>query len=118
MGSISIIIISVLILLFVFFYVLMTAEKDDDDKECSRQEAKAYTFKPLYGGMMDNENEIKKYLAKLHITSQENVYKKKVIFLPSGREYHIPDMHKTMSPYVTTKIRGHDNTVCKGGEGK
>ena len=29
---------------------------------CSRQEAKAHTFKPLYGGIMGNENEKRYYI--------------------------------------------------------
>ena len=89
---------------------------------CSRQEAKAHTFKPLYGGMMGNENERKYYqsflkryrdIAKWHITLQETAYKTKIISLPSGREYYFPDVYKTTNKYgdirytKATKIKNY-----------
>jgi len=66
---------------------------------CSRQEAKAHTFKPLYGGMSGTENERKYYSAFLkkypdikiwHEKLQDDAIRRKVITLPSGRQYAFP----------------------------
>jgi len=66
---------------------------------CSRQEAKAHTFKPLYGGMSGTENERKYYSAflkkypdikKWHEKLQDDAIRRKVITLPSGRQYAFP----------------------------
>ena len=66
---------------------------------CSRQDAKAHTFKPLYGGMSGTENEKKYYSAFLkkypdikawHEKLQDDAVRRKVITLPSGRQYAFP----------------------------
>jgi len=66
---------------------------------CSRQEAKAHTFKPLYGGMSGTENEKKYYTAflkkypdikKWHEKLQDEAIRRKVITLPTGRQYAFP----------------------------
>jgi DNA polymerase I-like protein with 3'-5' exonuclease and polymerase domains len=65
----------------------------------SRQDAKAHTFKPLYGGVTGTENE-KKYYSKFlekykgikewHEKLQAEAIKYKRIKLPTGREYAFP----------------------------
>ena len=66
---------------------------------CSRQDAKAHTFKPLYGGMSGTENEKKYYSAFLkkypdikawHEKLQDDAVRRKVVTLPSGRQYAFP----------------------------
>ena len=66
---------------------------------CSRQNAKAHTFKPLYGGMSGTENEKKYYSAFLkkypdikawHEKLQDEAIRRKVVTLPSGRQYAFP----------------------------
>ena len=65
----------------------------------SRQEAKAHTFKPLYGGTFGTENEMRYYknflvkysgVEKWHRKLQESAVVEKKITLPSGREYSFP----------------------------
>jgi len=65
----------------------------------SRQEAKAHTFKPLYGGMSGTENEKKYYSAFLkkypdiknwHEKLQDEAIRRKVVTLPTGRQYAFP----------------------------
>jgi hypothetical protein len=65
----------------------------------SRQDAKAHTFKPLYGGMSGTEDEKRYYkafldkykdVAKWHETLQSNAIQYKKIKTPSGREYSFP----------------------------
>jgi len=65
----------------------------------SRQDAKAHTFKPLYGGMSGSDDEkryykafLEKYkdIAKWHETLQSNAIEFKKVKLPSGREYSFP----------------------------
>jgi DNA polymerase I-like protein with 3'-5' exonuclease and polymerase domains len=65
----------------------------------SRQEAKAHTFKPLYGGMSGTEDEkryykafLEKYkdIANWHENLQSNAIQYKKIKIPSGREYSFP----------------------------
>jgi len=65
----------------------------------SRQEAKAHTFKPLYGGMSGTEDEkryykafLEKYkdIAKWHENLQSSAIEFKKVKLPSGREYSFP----------------------------
>ena len=65
----------------------------------SRQDAKAHTFKPLYGGVTGTENEkkyysefLKKYkqIAQWHDKLQTEAIKYKVIKIPTGREYAFP----------------------------
>jgi len=65
----------------------------------SRQDAKAHTFKPLYGGMSGTEEEkkyysefLKKYkdIKHWHDVLQSNAIEFKIIKLPTGREYSFP----------------------------
>ena len=65
----------------------------------TRQEAKAHTFKPLYGGMSGTEDEkryykafLEKYkdIAKWHESLQSNAIQYKKVQTPSGREYAFP----------------------------
>jgi DNA polymerase I-like protein with 3'-5' exonuclease and polymerase domains len=65
----------------------------------TRQEAKAHTFKPLYGGMSGTEDERRYYkafldkykdVAKWHEDLQSNAIQYKKIKTPSGREYAFP----------------------------
>jgi len=65
----------------------------------SRQDAKAHTFKPLYGGMSGTEDEKRYYkafldkykdIAKWHETLQSSAIEFKKIKTPSGREYAFP----------------------------
>ena len=66
---------------------------------CSRQEEKAHTFKPLYGGMSGTDNEKKYYSAFLkkypgikdwHEKLQDEAIRYKVVTLPTGRQYSFP----------------------------
>lgn len=66
---------------------------------CSRQDAKAHTFKPLYGGVTGSESEkkyystfLKKYkqIAEWHDKLQTEAIKYKRVKLPTGREYSFP----------------------------
>lgn len=66
---------------------------------CSRQDAKAHTFKPLYGGVTGTEDEkryysafLKKYkqIAEWHDQLQNEAIKYKRVKLPTGREYAFP----------------------------
>ena len=65
----------------------------------SRQDAKAHTFKPLYGGMSGTEDEKRYYkafldkykdIAKWHEELQSTAIQYKKIKTPSGREYAFP----------------------------
>ncbi len=65
----------------------------------SRQDAKAHTFKPLYGGMSGTEDQKRYYkafldkykdIAKWHEDLQSNAIQYKKIKTPSGREYAFP----------------------------
>ena len=65
----------------------------------SRQDAKAHTFKPLYGGTTGTEEEKKYYrkfaekykgIAKWHEELQTEAIKLKRLKLPTGREYSFP----------------------------
>jgi len=65
----------------------------------SRQDAKAHTFKPLYGGMSGSDDEkryykafLEKYkdIAKWHEDLQSHAIEFKKVKLPSGREYSFP----------------------------
>ena len=65
----------------------------------SRQDAKAHTFKPLYGGVTGTEDEkryytkfLEKYsdIKKWHDELQTHSIKYKVVRIPSGREYAFP----------------------------
>jgi len=66
---------------------------------CSRQDAKAHTFKPLYGGISGTENEKRYYSAFLkkypdikvwHEKLQDEAIRYKVVTLPTGRQYAFP----------------------------
>ena len=66
---------------------------------CSRQEAKAHTFKPLYGGISGTDNEKRYYSAFLkkypgikdwHEKLQDEAIRYKVVTLPTGRQYSFP----------------------------
>jgi DNA polymerase I-like protein with 3'-5' exonuclease and polymerase domains len=65
----------------------------------SRQDAKAHTFKPLYGGTTGTDNEKRYYsafkekykdIAKWHEQLQTDAIKYKLVRLPNGREYAFP----------------------------
>lgn len=67
---------------------------------CSRQEAKAHTFKPLYGGVTGTADQQRYYRAfkekydgikKWHEQLQYDAVHKKQVTLPSGRAYAFPD---------------------------
>ena len=66
---------------------------------CSRQEAKAHTFKPLYGGVTGTDSQQRYYRAfkekyegvtAWHEQLQREAVNKRLITLPSGREYAFP----------------------------
>lgn len=66
---------------------------------CSRQEAKAHTFKPLYGGVSGTEDQKRYYAAfkdkysgvtDWHDDLQRDAVTKGFITLPSGRQYCFP----------------------------
>ena len=70
---------------------------------CSRQDAKAHTFKPLYGGMSGSENEKKYYSAFLkkypdikvwHEKLQNEAIRTKIVTLPTGRQYAFPKVER------------------------
>jgi DNA polymerase I-like protein with 3'-5' exonuclease and polymerase domains len=70
---------------------------------CSRQDAKAHTFKPLYGGMMGKKKEkeyyqkfLEKYedIAEWHKKLEDAAIKSKIVRLPSGREYYFPNIYR------------------------
>ena len=65
----------------------------------TRQDAKAHTFKPLYGGVLGTNREMSYYAAfrnkyqgvtEWHDKLQEEAVSTKKIVLPSGREYAFP----------------------------
>ena len=71
---------------------------------CSRQDAKAHTFKPLYGGVSGTEDQKRYYNAfkekynsvtKWHERLQKDAVTKKYIELPSGRQYAFPNARWT-----------------------
>ena len=66
---------------------------------CSRQEAKAHTFKPLYGGVTGTDAQQRYYRAfkekyegvtAWHEQLQREAVQKRLITLPSGRQYAFP----------------------------
>ena len=70
---------------------------------CSRQNAKAHTFKPLYGGMSGSEDEKRYYSAFLkkypdikawHEKLQNEAIRTKVVTLPTGRQYAFPKVER------------------------
>ena len=71
---------------------------------CTRQEAKAHTFKPLYGGTTGTEDQKRYYTAfkekyegvtQWHDDLQREAVEKRVITLPSGRQYAFPNARWT-----------------------
>jgi len=71
---------------------------------CTRQEAKAHTFKPLYGGTTGTEDQKRYYSAfkekyegvtQWHDELQREAVEKRVITLPSGRQYAFPNARWT-----------------------
>ena len=87
---------------------------------CSRQDAKAHTFKPLYGGMMGKKKEVeyyekflKKYkgIAKWHLDLQERAYKTSIVRLPSGREYYFPNVYKRPNRYTGEYIYSNSTNI-------
>jgi DNA polymerase I-like protein with 3'-5' exonuclease and polymerase domains len=83
---------------------------------CSRQEAKAHTFKPLYGGttgtpaQQDYYRAFKEKYANVtewHEELQREAVEKRVISLPSGRQYAFPDARWTNYGTAT-----HRTSIC------
>tara|TARA_S200002703_G_scaffold97774_1_gene84426 strand:- start:1 stop:1530 length:1530 start_codon:yes stop_codon:yes gene_type:complete len=71
---------------------------------CSRQDAKAHTFKPLYGGVSGTRSQQQYYqkfkekyeqVTEWHKELEKQAVSTKVIKLPSGREYAFPDARWT-----------------------
>lgn len=71
---------------------------------CTRQEAKAHTFKPLYGGVSGTDDQKRYYNAfkekyaevtQWHDKLQKDAVTKKHITLPSGRQYAFPSARWT-----------------------
>ena len=83
---------------------------------CTRQEAKAHTFKPLYGGTTGTEAQQRYYRAfkqkyegvtQWHDDLQRMAVERRVIALPSGREYAFPDARWTKYGTAT-----HRTSIC------
>tara|TARA_Y100001938_G_scaffold147884_1_gene230153 strand:- start:5517 stop:7016 length:1500 start_codon:yes stop_codon:yes gene_type:complete len=83
---------------------------------CSRQEAKAHTFKPLYGGTTGTEAQQRYYRAfkekyggvsTWHEDLQREAVEKRVITLPSGRQYAFPEARWTKYGTAT-----HRTNIC------
>ena len=81
-----------------------------DTMGVSRQDAKAHTFKPLYGGVLGTPKEMKYYEAfkqkywqvnNWHYKLQQEAVTTKKIALPSGREYAFPEARWTRYGNVT-----------------
>lgn len=79
---------------------------------CTRQEAKAHTFKPLYGGVSGTEDQQRYYRAfkdkyngvtEWHKDLQKDAVTKKEISLPSGRVYAFPDAKWTQWGTATNR---------------
>ena len=77
----------------------------------SRQEAKAHTFKPLYGGVSGTDKQKEYYRAfknkytgitHWHELLAEEAISRKKITLPSGREYMFPNVKRTRWGGVTS----------------
>jgi len=77
-----------------------------------RQNAKAYTFAPLYGGMGALEPphiqtyfreyfNIYKGLARWHQTLMDGVLKNGIVRIPSGREFHFPNAQRFRSGRIS-----------------
>lgn len=83
---------------------------------CTRQEAKAHTFKPLYGGTSGTQAQKRYYndfknkyegISQWHEELQQTAVEKRVITLPSGREYAFPDARWTKYGTAT-----HRTSIC------
>ena len=83
---------------------------------CSRQEAKAHTFKPLYGGTSGTPAQQEYYRAfkekyegvtEWHEELQKQAVEKRVVTLPSGRQYAFPDARWTNYGTAT-----HRTSIC------
>ncbi len=83
---------------------------------CTRQEAKAHTFKPLYGGVSGTDDQQRYYRAfkekYAQVTEWQDVLQKdavvkKHITLPSGRQYAFPDAKWTEWGTAT-----HRTAIC------
>ena len=81
-----------------------------DTMNVTRQEAKAHTFKPLYGGVLGTPKEMRYYEAfknkywqvnNWHYKLQKEAVSTKKIALPSGREYAFPEARWTQYGNVT-----------------
>ncbi len=77
----------------------------------SRQEAKAHTFKPLYGGVSGTERQKDYYRAfkdkytgvtQWHEALAQEAMARKKITLPSGREYLFPNVRRTRWGGITS----------------
>ena len=77
----------------------------------SRQEAKAHTFKPLYGGVTGTERQKDYYRAfknkytgvtQWHEALAQEAMARKKITLPSGREYLFPNVRRTRWGGITS----------------
>ena len=85
---------------------------------CSRQDAKAHTFKPLYGGVSGTDDE-KKYYAEFlskykqikewHDKLEYDAIATKIITLPTGRQYSFPDAKRMPwgSSNYSTQIKNY-----------
>ena len=79
---------------------------------CSRQDAKAHTFKPLYGGVTGTDAQQRYYRAfkekyegvtAWHEQLQREAVQKRLITLPSGRQYAFPDARWTQWGTATNR---------------
>src|SRR5210317_1796052 len=79
---------------------------------CSRQEAKVHTFKPLYGGVTGTDSQQRYYRAfkekyegvtAWHEQLQREAVNKRLITLPSGRQYAFPDARWTQWGTATNR---------------
>ena len=84
---------------------------DDVDKSM-RQQAKAYTFAPLYGGMGANEpphvqTYFKEYfniyqgLKRWHQSLMDGVIRDGIVRIPSGREFYFPNAKRLRNGRIT-----------------
>ena len=84
----------------------------EDVDKTMRQNAKAYTFAPLYGGMGANEPphvqayfkeyfNIYKGLAIWHRTLMDGVLKDGLVRIPSGREFYFPNARRLGNGRIT-----------------
>jgi DNA polymerase I-like protein with 3'-5' exonuclease and polymerase domains len=79
---------------------------------CSRQDAKAHTFKPLYGGVTGTDAQQRYYRAfkekyegvtAWHEQLQREAVQHRLITLPSGRQYAFPDARWTQWGTATNR---------------